>query len=930
MKYVLIDTCSLRHLIDNNAYSRYIIQLKNLINQNEIKLLVHENIINEWEKHKIKWRNDIERKLNFEKKRPVNAGNLPIISNDRIQYLDEQLATIDEILINGIRIMTPDVIKNESHTRIKERLAPFHKKIDSINDWEILGSTAVYCENHNISDLFFISNNYTDFGDEGTNKIHSSLSERFKKLNITYIKNIVDFFEESNFEVFPKMQILSFKILPDSRFSFESSLTNNVLTALDRIFNHTYKELGYIPIRILKNLYPFSNTKESTVYSDLFRLSNVNPDLVYFFKNIKSYKNGRIVFKDKSFVIGIKDYEKKTREALRNLRKNIIYHLDEHTTREVVDIEYHSSIKCCCYKCSYENLNFYKSLENLNTLIETNNKEKLRVAYYHYKLGNLSTAVDIYKEILSTSIGKKEYFIYLIAHYNLKNIAPLLNNYFRNHTIYDELIEELNEIDLYEIALRVKGHADYNFVQILVDESYFNFAFQRITALSKEIIEHYNMQLRGGWSSNSKVWLLISEYVKFQQFIKENCIICDEYDTYTKLFDSVLEGILASYALGIDQGGRITSIDNYWIGNIVFHSKRELLKQHIKRYKIKSLKLSENQNGQKYILQIATNLFKHYNKEQIGKKTDINNDFLHREISVFFDNLVILCSFLELDSLTINSLAKKILIFLRKENISNWHNIESIFFFIRIKKKLLLHNILLDYFNFFLTNNGWHSNYDIELLISCFKKDSLKEITTNQFNSLLEMSLDKCRDCGNNHGVEIVISLYDKVDKEKKSIIKDSILNSLKQRFVFDTFYLATLFDIIEFDEDILKDHLDNFQPSTGESVSFKSAFSESDDYILPYLNELLNLTFKFEFELNKNTIQKLKGVNIYYEWLLDLDNFDYNNFDPNWITLYQTRSFFKQMKKSKILKKKLINSIKGTSNTKVLEAFFKIYNNNH
>ena len=213
-------------------------------------------------------------------------------------------------------------------------------------------------------------------------------------------------------------------------------------------------------------------------------------------------------------VKGIRDYEKKTRESLRNLRRNIIYYLDEHTSREEAEIEYHSNIKCDCYKCNYEKFNFYKALENLEKSKSIDNREKLKMAYYHYKLGNLSSAISLYKEILPSAIKNKEFFIYLIANYNLKNIAPLLKNIFRNYSLNEKLSDELNEIDLYEIALQVKGHIDYNFAEFLVDESYFNWAFQKITKLSNGIIEQYNMQLRGGWSSNSRVWSLINEYAK--------------------------------------------------------------------------------------------------------------------------------------------------------------------------------------------------------------------------------------------------------------------------------------------------------------------------------------------------------------------------------------------------------------------------------
>lgn len=188
MIYILIDTCSLRHLIDHNSYSKYITHLKNLIDQGEISLLVHNNIIEEWERHKPKWRNDIERKLNFINKNPSNSENRPVLFNNPRQHLEEQLSSIDNILENGKKISTPEGIKNESFERLKQRVAPFHNKRDSINDWEIIGSAAVYCTNYNIPNLFFVSNNHNDFGHENgeDKKLHSSLNDRFKEVNIIY------------------------------------------------------------------------------------------------------------------------------------------------------------------------------------------------------------------------------------------------------------------------------------------------------------------------------------------------------------------------------------------------------------------------------------------------------------------------------------------------------------------------------------------------------------------------------------------------------------------------------------------------------------------------------------------------------------------------------------------------------------------------
>ncbi|MNU15311.1 hypothetical protein D3C71_34410 [compost metagenome] len=927
IKHVLIDTCSLRHLIDYNSYSQYIIQLTNLINQSEVQMLTHQNIIEEWQKHKHKWRRDIERKLNFQNKNSSDSKNLPSTVENPKEHLEVQLTTIDELLNNAWLLDTPEGIKNESYDRIKLREAPFHYKIDSINDWEIIGSAGTYCSRYGIKNLYFISNNHTDFGHEHNEyqKVHTSLNQRFSYINIIYYKDIAEFFKDSELNSFSGKKITFYKILANSKFSYESSLANNVLDALDRIFNDTYKELGFIPLSILRNLYPFSKSKKSNVYSDLFKLSNVNPELVYFFKNVKMLKNGKVVFNNLSEVQDIKNYEKKTLQSLRNLRKNIIYYLNEHVTRDEVEIEYHSNIKCDCYRCCYERFNFVKALEDLRSHETIDNRERLKMAYYHYKLGNLTSAVSLYREILPSAVQNKEFFIYLIANYNLKNIAPLLNNMFRTSSIDKDLVDELEEIDLYEISLQLKGHIDYNFAKFLIDESYFNLPLEKITQLSKEIIEHYNMQLRGGWSSNNKVWSLISEYAKMQRFIKENYIICDEYNYFTKLFDSVLEGIFASYSLEPDQGGRLECIDTYWINNIVFYSKKDFLKQHIKRYKITFIKLSENQNVQKHILKIANNLFSHLSIDVISNKIDKNNDFLHEGLSTFFDNFITLCSFLLLDSNTTIKLSKKILILLKKENILYWQNIESILLFIMRNKLLLPHTVLVDYFNYFLSKEKCNSLSDMLQIINCFQKDSLTEITDKQFNELLNLSVNTCSKCGNTHDIDIIISLFDKVSIKNKRIISAAISKSLIEKFSFNMFYHATIYDIIEFDENILQQNLKNFQPFNKNNTTFKSLFSGKNDPVIPYLNQMLNLSFKCGMIIDQNTLENLGSINDYYKWLLDMEAFEYKNFDPNWITLYKTNSFLLKMKASKKLNDFLITYLKETSNPKISDVFFKI-----
>jgi len=80
--------------------------------------------------------------------------------------------------------------------------------------------------------------------------------------------------------------------------------------------------------------------------------------------------------------------------------------------------------------------------------------------------------------------------------------------------------------------------------------------------------------------------------------------------------------------------------------------------------------------------------------------------------------------------------------------------------------------------------------------------------------------------------------------------------------------------------------------------------------------------------QINVNTLQKLKNINGYYKWLLGLEEFDYSEFDPNWITLYKTRFFFNHMSKSKKLHKYLKDYLKKNQNSKIADVFFKIFYN--
>ena len=63
MKYLLIDNCSLRDLIDTYGFSQYLLRLQELVGSNQIRFVTHPNVLKEWAKHQADWQKEKTQKL---------------------------------------------------------------------------------------------------------------------------------------------------------------------------------------------------------------------------------------------------------------------------------------------------------------------------------------------------------------------------------------------------------------------------------------------------------------------------------------------------------------------------------------------------------------------------------------------------------------------------------------------------------------------------------------------------------------------------------------------------------------------------------------------------------------------------------------------------------------------------------------------------
>jgi hypothetical protein len=75
-------------------------------------------------------------------------------------------------------------------------------------------------------------------------------------------------------------------------------------------------------------------------------------------------------------------------------------------------------------------------------------------------------------------------------------------------------------------------------------------------------------------------------------------------------------------------------------------------------------------------------------------------------------------------------------------------------------------------------------------------------------------------------------------------------------------------------------------------------------------LGAIINLCLKFNIDLTSDRFDHFKGFDPYYDWLMDMGNFDYSKFDPRWITEYTTTFYLREMSGVKGIVKLVLDHI--------------------
>lgn len=676
----------------------------------------------------------------------------------------------------------------------------------------------------------------------------------------------------------------------------EGNLIDNLIDYINQ-----FEGMMCIPSTLFTKPSPFTLKKDNTKFDgDCFITDNL--ELIEFFETIEIVDN-KYFFKLENKYQNENKIIKKITLIVHFLLNNNILHLGlkNEFKRRVCIHNLQIKKSCQCIKCLYNNYNLDKLYNKLE--IESNNViEEFKRGYIYTLLNKYYEAIILYKKLYDRLDDGKNPIIKLLCCYNISKLKKYSNGYYNGIESY-YINENINHYDLDDNIIKLIGKLNNEkryFLEHLTSNKFYERADWEISEIKEKIEEGFISDNYGGSSRNSFIDSLFIEWHRFYSFTNSNNIIYEIFHEFTLLKNKVTETALCSYSIKNIETSRIEYFNDSF-NNIFITTQKDTLEYIFKKYDIEKLSFGESEkNAIEEFKKTFDNILISYKIQSqiLDEKLFEWENFKNLESKL--SSCLFLIKYIEIDNKWINdkllqicNLSKNLV----KGKISGISNgILSVLCNPKFNVNL---EIQQNWFEYAIDKDDYFS---LELIenFAIYLKYYKHELTTNNIKRIFQL-IEKCRskNClANNIGH--YIEYYDLFKPKEKNKFKQIIECELSKKFDNKLFYLASLYNVIDYKlyfEEYLKciptceQQLKNPNPFGNKERNYK-------------LNEFINLCFKFEVRFEK--YQHFHSNTKYYKWLMNLDTFDYNEFNPYWLMAYDTKFYMIEFKKHRIIKTKL------------------------
>lgn len=929
--YLLIDTCNIRKFVSRTEFGHHLKRLIYWTESGKVTLLAPEALKVEWTKHREISRREIKKEMNkhaalLRAQKAIFEIDIPIDTSIAEKNLESQIDAIDKLMDGATQVTDHQVAVFKVHQQKKNAAPPFHNKKDSEIDALLLFSALHYCADNQLPLLYFISDNHTDFAaTEDPSTLHPGIADLFPDVCVRYYKSIGECFSGMEQD----------GLLPIPTQEQRNHTVTNLYPvdrnarSLDQVFDYlvsVFKEWNFLPHRFFLEHYPFITDKKARYIKQPFTLYTNNEPVYDLLRGIEC-NGGRYHLPQSQLEPFTSSDEKKLKIIVDTLSSNYVYLLTKYdTARQPVNFIVVDTLNMDTLWGKYFRFEI-PELFNIQPDADWNANQLQEAAYILAKLGNFQDAARLSLAAAEQATQNNAGVHYYITHYNLKHLSLFIRTYYQNGAIADAAISDYENLKMDEILAKATTWTNEHALEWLHSEDYIYETAVRINELVAKIRSAFYRDITG---HNNFPRQMYFEFCQFIGFIVHNNIIVEEFSDVKEVCNACIEGILASIGSNNGLGGRLTGLSDLMVLQFIHYGNFKIIQEYINRYNITNIPYHP-QADKGFFVRCFKNLLAVIQHDSPGLAVKaVPVRFFWNDFQKKIETALVLFTYLDLPEESVDQVAISLLSYLQQQQNHPTFNL------VRILGKLIEkqghkmnQKTLLGFFRFCVLHERFNEEYIIYQLHEQFKSRSPfpVKIPADLFQEFKSkyLLIGPCRLAEDS--IQQVGLFYLTTDSsDYRGLISKHIVDALNHEFNPELYYHMTMDNILPLNTAFEEQYISYMhayirqQSSTRSTTTYEEAFSNG------IIDQFLNFMFQLERDLPPDIVAILSTMSNYYKWLLDLEGFNYIQFDYSWIYNHFTMYYKARYRKSDALKRHLLSFIRQHPKSKAQGVFIHIY----
>ncbi|WP_126248014.1 hypothetical protein [Chitinophaga rhizosphaerae] len=871
-------------------------QFKYWMEQKDIEHLTPDPLFEEWfNKHrevtrgKAKGARHTNAGMNASSKEDAEQFNdgAESAAEDSYQYFVDSQITIIDALLNSSPVVRNFGNVLERITELeKSKASPFYhrnREKSNKNDALIIFLALEYCKQANISEFVFLSGNTEEFASQDDkSKIHPNIAKEYPDINIHYFKeakDAVEFLQKKGLKLVDQFKRRPKKVAKFINIDEDIHLVDQ----LHQYFEARFDQWNYLPKAYWTKHYPFVVGPHEISYNQPFTLGTDNPQLYALLKGLVPSPLG---YNSAISLDGVQDAQTKIYVLLKQLANNGAFFVsfgDEDNIRLQLRQDNNS---CLCHDCRWRRFDISVMLSQIDFKSD-DLAMMMDLGYSAYKLGHYKKSLELFVHCRRLAMKKKKYLIQFIAELNLTTLVRVVS-LSNSEQDRDNMLKVVPNFDI-ETTIPMLPNHDQALAQKL-----FNDQFLDVAAL---VVEREAGRLRryhrgDGFPSTNSIQYLVEAVRDTREFFVKNCIVYDDYMPFRSLFEPFFEALIASFTTKGVATMRIANLSDVDLEMVIEMGNRRTIRSVLEHYEVNKLPY------QRFYKMGFANRFQRLVDELISSKNSSSQPWptkLIRKTHVYFENMLMLACYLELNPMEVESMSKDILRFLNQLDDSRLLTTlrQDLLQFVGHNALNMPEDLHLAFYKLGIRNQRLRDEGFLQSLCSTYKVLGIQcffptDIIEEAFNALEASTATEWND-----GIEGLICIL-KGQPETMERLHTCVLRRLKVSFSADFYY-----DVSMYVDNLPKEYEDEYVKRTGAYIQSLPApvmeFGDGTDFD-PRIDRFLNFIFMKQGVISDAVKSAIVRRGIYYDWLLNLDSFDYTHFKVSWIdhhfTVYYKRYF--------------------------------------